>query len=95
MTNKLTRKITAILLFLPLTGCAISPEGQEALAGLFGAISVGANTTLQAQQNEQQQLMRYQNQALQKNEDYQRARSMQQLCMNPANRQYPICQRPQ
>lgn len=79
------------MLLLSLNGCAISPEGQEALAGIFGAISAGANATLQVQQNEQQKLMQYQNQVLQNNDDYQRARAMQQLCMNPANRQYPIC----
>ena len=95
MKNKFTHKFFALLAGLTLTGCAISPQTQEALAGVFGAISAGANATLQAQQGEQQQLMQYQNQVMQNNADQQKARQLQQLCMNPVNRQNPLCLRPQ
>ncbi len=95
MPIKFITKTPALFLLLALTGCAISPEGQEALAGVFGAISAGANTTLQAQQNEQQQLMQFHNQAVQNQADDQRRRQLQQLCMNPANRQNPLCLYPQ
>ena len=95
MKNLSAQKILALLASLALSGCAISPQGQDALAGLFGAISAGANATLQAQQGEQQQLMQYQNQVIQNNADMEKARQLRQLCMNPANRQNPLCLRPQ
>jgi hypothetical protein len=95
MKNTLVQKISALSAALALTGCAISPESRDALAGVFGAISAAANTTLQAQQGEQQQLMQYQNQVMQNNADQERARQLQQLCMNPVNRQNPLCLRPQ
>jgi hypothetical protein len=93
--NKFTRKICVILASLALTGCAISPEAQGLLSDGFSILSNAANTGVQAQEVEQQQLMRYHNQALQDNADRQKAYQLQQLCMNPANRKEPLCLRPQ
>jgi len=95
MKTKKTFQIFSIITAMALTGCAMTPERQEALAGLFNAISAGANTTLQAQQVEQQQLTRFRNQAVQNQNDDQRRRQLQQLCMNPANRLSPLCLYPE
>lgn len=92
---KFARKICVILASLALTGCAISPEAQGLLYDGFSMMSNAANTAVQAQEVEQQQLMRHHNQALQDNADRQKAYQLQQLCMNPANRKEPLCLRPQ
>jgi hypothetical protein len=93
MISKLLTNVVVLFSIGSLVGC--TTQQTDALGVFFGGMNQVTSPWLQAEQDEKQQLMQAHEQALQNNAAQQRARDIQRLCMNPVNRQSPVCRNPQ
>jgi hypothetical protein len=97
MKNKIVLKMSIFLATLALTGCALTSERQEAIAGLLRAVSAGANAAAEIQRREQQAMSQFiqdQNQNNQQRDAAETAYQVQLMCSKPVNRKNLLCQRP-